>query len=133
MPIAQDLYAAISAAGLSIVGVSIGRPDDKTTWRVDYADGVGSADSKTAAAAVIAAFDGVKADQPPPRHLSKVTILDRLNDAGLVAKAFTAMGGPGTYIYERWQAAGDLIDITHPLVVQVLDAIGADKAAILKP
>lgn len=132
MPIAEKLYAAMTAAGIPIVGVSIGRTDDKATWRVDYADGAG-ADAKTAAAAVIAAFDGVKADEPPPRHLSKVTILDRLNAVGLVKQAFDAMGGPGSYVYERWQAAGDMIDITHPLVVQVLDAIGADKAAILKP
>lgn len=78
----------------------------------------------------IAAYRALTAPKP---HLSKVIILDRLNDAGLVAKAFTAMGGPGTYVYERWQAAGDMIDITHPLVVQVLDAIGADKAKILAP
>lgn len=78
----------------------------------------------------VVAFD--KAPDVKPT-LSKVTILDRLNAAGLVAKAFTAMGGPGTYIYERWQAAPEMVDVTHPLITQVLDAIGADKAKILAP
>lgn len=79
---------------------------------------------------VILAYRALTAPKP---LLSKVTILDRLNAAGLVAKAFTAMGGPGTYVYERWQAAPEMVDITHPLVVQVLDAIGADKSVILAP
>ena len=68
-----------------------------------------------------------------PLLLSKVTILDRLNAAGLLAKAFAAMGGPGSYVYERWQAASEMVDTTNPLVTQVLDAIGADKATILAP
>lgn len=68
-----------------------------------------------------------------PLLLSKVTILDRLNAAGLLAKAFTAMGGPGSYVYERWQAASEMIDTTNPLVTQVLDAIQADKTIILAP
>ena len=65
--------------------------------------------------------------------LAKVAILDRLNAAGLLGKAFAAMGGPGSYVYERWQAASEMIDAANPLVTQVLDAIGADKSAILAP
>lgn len=76
-------------------------------------------------------IDDYNPPPPAPVIISKVTILDRLNAAGLVSAAFQAMGGPGSYVYERWQAAGDQIDVDHPLVVHVLDAIGADKAVIL--
>lgn len=74
-----------------------------------------------------------RASTDPPVTVSKVAILDRLNAVGLISKAFVAMGGPGSYLYERWQAAADQVHVSNPLVVQVLDAIGADKAVILAP
>jgi len=33
---AIDLHNALEEAGIDIVGVSIGDPDDKKTWRVDF-------------------------------------------------------------------------------------------------
>jgi hypothetical protein len=35
--VAERLTRALQQAGIPVDGVSIGRPDDKSTWRVDYA------------------------------------------------------------------------------------------------
>lgn len=62
--VATALDGALRAAGLLIDGVSIGRKDDKTTWRVDFR-GDPTEVQKSAAAAVIAAFDpAAVADAP---------------------------------------------------------------------
>jgi hypothetical protein len=53
---AIDVDDALRAAGIPIVGVSIGREDDKRTWRVDFAAGA-TVQQRTAAAALITAFD----------------------------------------------------------------------------
>jgi hypothetical protein len=52
---AADLHAAIAAV-CPIHGVSIGRKDDKATWRIDFAPEA-SKEQKTAAAAAMAGFD----------------------------------------------------------------------------
>lgn len=51
MPLAEKLHAALSAAHLPVLGVSIGRPDDRDTWRVDLT--VNATDQEKAAAAVL--------------------------------------------------------------------------------
>lgn len=51
------LMAAIEAvAPDKIVGVAIGSPDDRATWRVDFAESATDAD-RAAAAAVVSSFD----------------------------------------------------------------------------
>lgn len=56
MEIAEALDRALRAAGLTIVGVSIGRRDDKATWRVAFSGKVDSA-AMTTAQNVIQALD----------------------------------------------------------------------------
>ena len=51
------LLAALAAAGVPVIGVSIGIKDDKSTWRVDFAEDV-TDEQKTQAAGIVAAFDG---------------------------------------------------------------------------
>jgi hypothetical protein len=55
MTIAAKLDAAIRAVA-PIVGVSIGRQEDKTAWRVDYAPEA-TQSQRDAAASVVASFD----------------------------------------------------------------------------
>lgn len=53
MQIANVLHDQISKAGINVVGVSIGRKDDKRTWRIDLAD----ESQRAQAEALVAAFD----------------------------------------------------------------------------
>lgn len=52
---AADLHAAIAAV-CPIDGVSIGRKNDKATWRIDFRDNA-TADQRAAAEGIKAAFD----------------------------------------------------------------------------
>lgn len=54
MSIAEKIDSAIRAA-CPIDGVSIGNPNDKTTWRIDFADSA-TAEQRAAAQSVIASF-----------------------------------------------------------------------------
>ncbi len=46
----------LKAATLPVIGVSIGRTDDKGTWRIDYAPEA-TPEQRAAGAALVAAFD----------------------------------------------------------------------------
>ena len=52
---ASDLYQQLSVVA-SIYGVSIGKPNDKSTWRIDFADEA-TAEQRQAAQDVVDAFD----------------------------------------------------------------------------
>ena len=56
MPVVELLHQTMTDAGLSVEGVSIGRRDDKSTWRVDFAD-TPTDEQRASAASVIAGFD----------------------------------------------------------------------------
>jgi hypothetical protein len=56
MDIAAALDRALRTAGIAILGVSIGNPLDKLTWKIAY-DGIPTPPVVAAAEAVIAAFD----------------------------------------------------------------------------
>lgn len=62
-PVSEALHSAIRAV-CPIVGVSIGRVDDKATWRIDFDESATPA-QRTAASGVAAAFD-VQAFLRPP-------------------------------------------------------------------
>jgi hypothetical protein len=91
---AAQLHAAIEAV-CPIHGISIGRKDDESTWRIDYADGVSDAqrsaavramlDFDTAAAAIAeqakrtrAAAVDAKMRELAERMVDDPTLLDRL-------------------------------------------------------
>lgn len=62
---ALDLHRAVEAAcSCSIVGVSVGRKSDRSTWRIDYAAGA-SDDQKNRGKAAVAAFDMAGASTAP--------------------------------------------------------------------
>ena len=56
MTLAAKVTRALERQNLPIVGVSIGRADDRSTWRVDYASSATDA-QKTAGAALVATYD----------------------------------------------------------------------------
>lgn len=68
----------------------------------------------------------------PPGRLHKITLIERLAEAGLLAEAYVALGGPGSLGYERWQASVS-VDPENPDVLALLTAIGADPAVMLAP
>ena len=47
--IAQTLHAALRQAGIPIEGVSIGKADDKATWRIDFNEAASEEERATAA------------------------------------------------------------------------------------
>lgn len=127
MTLAATLDRALRAVA-PIAGVSIGRDDDKSTWRIDYAD-TATAAQKAAAEAVLAAFD--PAAEEAPLRLSKLAIVDRLSDAELDTFLALRSGtaetvlplGPAQQIRLalRWDNANEI----DPLAADVRDAFTA--------
>ncbi|HKH34649.1 MAG TPA: hypothetical protein VKA80_10895, partial [Beijerinckiaceae bacterium] len=62
----------------------------------------------------------------------KRVIVDRLQAAGKLAAARTALDAQDLYTQERWNAR-EAILANDPTAVALLAAIGADPAAILAP
>ncbi len=62
----------------------------------------------------------------------KCAIIERLHAAGKLAEARVALNAADLYTRERWNTreAIDAVDVT---ALALLDAIGADAAAILAP
>lgn len=58
IPMLTKLHAAIAAAGLPVVGVSIANPADRSTWRVQLANG--TPEQYAQAQAIIDGFDAAK-------------------------------------------------------------------------
>ena len=95
------LDAAIKSV-CPIHGVSIGRKDDKTTWRIDFKDEA-TAEQRASAQAVFDTFDHVAAEQPT--SVEKITDLERTEGQGVyvrgirefmlgMAQIIAAQGGP---------------------------------------
>lgn len=83
IPFAEQVDRAIKKAGVTILGVSIGKQEDKSTWRVDHLATATKAD-RDLAAATIAKFS---ADDPQ-------WVIDAMNeriDATLDAPLVQAM------------------------------------------
>lgn len=75
--IAGVVHKALAEAGVPIDGVSVERPGDKRTWRVDFREGATPA-QRLAAQAVIDAFDVAAVREP--RLVDFEDALDRLTD-----------------------------------------------------
>lgn len=70
--IADQLDRALKAAGLPIVGVSIGDPIDRSTWQIQWPP-ITTKEDKAAASAILAAF--VPLDEPPPSTITTDELL----------------------------------------------------------
>ncbi len=123
--IAGPLTEAICAAtGLTPqdVAVSVGRRDDRSTWRVSAIPD----EHRKTAEAVLASFE------PPVerRLVPKSLVIARLTDAQL--EAALALMTPRQR--ERWRASDKpAVFADDPETVALLAAIGADAETILAP
>ena len=87
-------------------------------------------EQKTTLDAVIAAHD---ANKQPRRLVRKSLIVERLQAAGKLAAAKTALDG-NLYARERWYAPDQpAVYADDPEALALLKAIGADPEAILAP
>lgn len=68
---------------------------------------------------------------PPPRRLvAKSVIVDRLQEAGLLAAARTVLDSTDLYTQERWNSR-ESIYADDPTAIALLKSIGADATQIL--
>jgi hypothetical protein len=74
MTIAARMDAAIRAVA-PIVGVSLGRHTDKTTWRIDFAPGT-TTEQRAAAAGVVASFDVSAAESAERARAAALGIIE---------------------------------------------------------
>jgi hypothetical protein len=89
MSIIQQLHEQVSAV-CPIAGISIGRLDDKATWRIDFVDAA-TPQQRAAAAAIVSGFDVAAAQQQDAlRDQRRVTDAQELQDARL-DNAITAL------------------------------------------
>lgn len=78
---------------------------------------------------------GVKVASVPdvvtrPAQISKRIFVERLHAADKFVAALNAIGGPGSYPYERW-AASTYVNTSHPEVLGLIAAIGGDPDTLL--
>ena len=52
----NELHEKLSLAGIPVIGISIGRKNDSSTWRIDFAPGA-TDEHKDRAAQIVADFD----------------------------------------------------------------------------
>lgn len=118
--IAGDIDKALRAAGVPIVGVSVGRATDKATWRVDFAADATSA-QRAAAQAVLDAFD--PASVKPERRVDFENAMRRLtNPEWSALKAACDNSVQLARWYERAKTRGS-IDLNDAEVKQALGAV----------
>lgn len=108
--------------------------DESSDWRAP--DGYRAIASDTGN--IGDAFDGTAftpapaIDVPLRRLVRASVIVDRLQAAGLLAAARAALDAADLYTRERWNARA-AIYADDPTAIALLQAIGADPAAILAP
>lgn len=88
-----------------------------------WVDAIGDEPTTQEIAAVLA---------PPRRLVSRGTIIERLQAAGKLDAARSALDAAPLYDRERWNSR-DAIYSDDPTALALLAAIGADPAAILAP
>ena len=140
MSAVTDLHAAVLAVVPDAVGVSIGRRDDRSTWRVQLAEGASAQDLAAAQAAaqpIIDAFDVAAAERDPSlRRVHPYYFRLRFTQAQRVAIATST--DPLVVDLREGFAAADTIGLDDPrtaaglqlLVARGLIAAG-DVAALL--
>lgn len=76
-----NLHAQLTAAGIPVSGISIGRNDDRSTWRVDFAPEA-TDEQKAQAAQIVAAFDLEKAEHNAgiDRQIAAVEAMYRMTE-----------------------------------------------------
>ena len=114
MTIAADIHEAVAQV-CPIDGVSIGEPDDKTTWTISYGQAA-TQQQKAAAAEVVRNFD-VNAT-PVPQSVSPRQARLALLGAGLLDQVTAAVNAAGGATLITWDYASSF-DRNDPLIIQI--------------
>lgn len=126
MQTAERLLHVLTRSGLSVVGVSIGRGDDKTTWRVDY-EGTPLPEQVAVARQVVDGFDaGALA---VPFSITPYQARLALNSAGLREAAEAAIAVASQDVRDAWEYALS-IERDSPFISAVGAALGLTDADI---
>lgn len=120
------LHEAVAAV-CPIDGVSVGRADDRATWRAAIRDE--ATDQQRAAAAEVLATWAEPAER---RMVPKGVIVERLIAAGKIEAARAALATLSVADQERWNAK-PAVYADDARALALLRAIGADPAVILAP
>ena len=123
MSIAAKLDAAIKAV-CPIHGVSIGRADDRATWRIDYADEA-TAEQREAAQDVLDAFDAAAGDVPAAVTMRQARLA--LLAAGKLEAVTAAVQQVGGAAQIEWEYAAE-VRRDWPLVAQLTGVLGMTDA-----
>lgn len=125
---ASTVHRKLVAAGVPIVGVSIGRVQDKSTWRVDFAPEATQADRDTAGK-VLTALDLNAPDVPP--QMSRLQAKLALKAAGKLGavKAYVASLPADDPAVLAWQDA-QVFRRDSGLLVSAAQAMGMTDAQI---
>jgi hypothetical protein len=126
MQTAERLLLVLTRSGLPAVGVSIGRADDKTTWRVDY-EGKPSAEQVAVARQVIDAFD--IGAQNVPLSITPYQARLALNSAGLREAAEAAIAVAPQDVRDAWEYALS-IERSSPFISAVGTALALSDVEI---
>lgn len=124
--VAERLQATLARAGIPVVGVSIGRRDDKGTWRIDY-DGDVTSHQLALAQNVVDDFDAEAPDVPP--SVTPYQARRALNAAGLREAAEAAIAVASQDVRDAWEYALS-IERTSPFIAAVGVALGLTDAEI---
>jgi hypothetical protein len=125
--------AICTATGLQAqdVAVSVGSPDQRSTWRVEFLAET-TEGQRAAAESAMAGFEA-PASVPERRLVPKSLVISRLIEAGKIAAARAALEANDS-AYARWWAPDrPAIYADDPEAIALLTGIGADCAAILSP
>lgn len=104
MTFAAAVQRAITVAGVTVIGVAIGNPNDKTTWRVDHLP-TATASDITTAANTIATFDPT----------NTTTISDEKSQDALAIDADLLIQAVATVTWQELQKC-QVISSTNPLL-----------------
>lgn len=111
--LAQDAKALMSAldgsvraACANVVGVAVGRWNDKTTWRIDF-DGSQTQTCASAAQAAMASFNPTNPPVfvPPTMTVTRLQAMVAMSRAGKLAQAQAWIGGQSQEVQLIWNSA----------------------------
>lgn len=120
--LAAALDHALKAAGLPIVGVSVGNPDDRSTWTIHYAENA-TDEQRATAAAVLRTFNLAVAVVPTLSRLEFARLFTVAEDIA-IDDAAQAGDKQVRYFSRRLELAAD-VRLDHPDVAAGLGLLVA--------
>jgi hypothetical protein len=128
MEVVMDIMALDRAirAVAPIEGVSVGAPEDKQSWRIDFA-AQATEDERAAAEAVVAGFDPGLPEIP--QSVTPLQARKAIRAAGLKPQVDAALVAGGEEVQEAWDYAIE-INRRDPLLLQIAAEAGLSAAEL---